>query len=198
MTGTGICQRLAGVDPATLTRPRAAGPLTIADFPAWAAVGDADGYLDLGARGRHCPPTGAAMTIWRSVSPTPAPRRSTGIVEIRDRQTTDYWSRVNWYTQFVPGEQVIRIPLQIFVGEKSVIKQRRRLDLTAITRLFVDVLEPGQVYVQTVRLTVEPPYQHDFARLIKLDAGTDMSPVHARLHRPDPGLWPTARSSASA
>jgi parallel beta-helix repeat protein len=176
MAATRLCQRLAGIDPASLAPPRAAAPLTLAAFAALAPVGDTARYLDL-------TPEVAAAPDWSGYDyleirlTNPGASTLKGIVEIRDRQATDYWSRVNWYTEFVPGEQVIRIPLQVFVGEKSVIKQRRRLDVTAITRLFVDVLEPGQVFVQDVRLTLEPPYRHDFARLIKLDPGTDTSPV---------------------
>ncbi|HYN76818.1 MAG TPA: hypothetical protein VES73_03380, partial [Lamprocystis sp. (in: g-proteobacteria)] len=83
----------------------------------------------------------------------------------------------NWYTRFQPGDQELRIPLQIFVGEKSVIRERRRLDLTAITRLFITVIGSGEVQVSRLRLTAEAPYAHDFPRLLKLDAGTDVSPV---------------------
>ncbi len=205
MADTLICRRLAGVDPMTLIKPRAAGPLTIADFDPWAAVGDTAGYLNLGAAVTL--PTDWSGHDYLEIRLTnPGTATLEGIVEIRDRQTKDYWSRVNWYTQFVPGEQIIRIPLQVFVGEKSVIQQRRRLDLTAITHLFVDVLEPGQVFVQDVRLTLEPPYQHDFARLLKLDPGTDFSPIMhgftaltpASTYRPEFGFGLTSATGLRA
>ena len=62
-------------------------------------------------------------------------------VEIHDDKSDGYWSRVNYYTMAPPGLSQHRIPLQIFVGEKSVIQQRRRLDLRHIKKLVFSARE---------------------------------------------------------
>jgi cytochrome c peroxidase len=99
-------------------------------------------------------------------------------VEIRDDKTQDYWSRVNWYTYAAPGTSTIHVPLQIFVGEKSVIKERRRLDLEHITRLVLSASDSNtDLTIEQVRLEPEPAYTNDFPKLIKLDAGSLNSPV---------------------
>ena len=175
MSATPVCQRLAGIDPASLVTPPADGPSTLADFGPGIAVGSGAGYLDVGWQ--VVMPTDWRGYDYLEVDLTNAGSESIeGLIEIRDTQSTDYWSRVNWNTLFIPGEQTIRIPLQVFVGEKSVIKERRRLDLSAITGLYIDAYD-GQVLVNAIRLTVEPPLVTDFAGLLKLDAGTDASPL---------------------
>jgi len=106
----------------------------------------------------------------------PAPKQI--YIEIQDDQSYDYWSRVNYYTYVTPGWSTIQIPLQIYVGEKSMIQQRRRLDLAHIRRLVVAFFEdPGSFLVDHIRLELEPPYGHDFTRLLKLDFGISTSPI---------------------
>jgi hypothetical protein len=43
-------------------------------------------------------------------------------IEVRDAQSTGYWTRVNWYTTAPAGRGTVRMPLSIYVGEKSVIQ----------------------------------------------------------------------------
>ncbi len=40
-------------------------------------------------------------------------------VEIRDRQTQDYWTRVNYTTVVPPGKSTLIIPTALYVGEKA-------------------------------------------------------------------------------
>ena len=40
-------------------------------------------------------------------------------VEVRDRQTRDYWTRVNYTTVVPPGASTLIIPTALYVGEKS-------------------------------------------------------------------------------
>jgi hypothetical protein len=54
-------------------------------------------------------------------------------VEIRDRQTRDYWTRVNYTTVVPPGASTLILPTALYVGEKS--RPGRSLQLDAITRL---------------------------------------------------------------
>ena len=99
-------------------------------------------------------------------------------VEIRDTMTTDYWSRVNWTTSVPPGRSTVDVPLQSFVGEKSVIRERRRLDLEHVTHAIISAAEARvDLLIDNVRLEEEPAYQNDFPKLIKLDPGPRTGPV---------------------
>jgi hypothetical protein len=170
------CRRLAGVDLSALIQPHQTEPRSIAAFSPPRPIGGSDGYLDLTpARGL---PTDWRGYDWLDIEvENPGSDPVEGLIEIRDGASVNYWSRVNWYTHFLPGSGRLRIPLQVFVGEKSVIKERRRLDLKDITRLFISVKGAGQARIGAVRLTADPPWAHDFPQLLKLDAGTDTSPV---------------------
>ncbi|MBS0242000.1 MAG: hypothetical protein JSS20_07470, partial [Proteobacteria bacterium] len=96
--------------------------------------------------------------------------------EIWDDKTTGYWSRVNWPSQLPPGRSTVHVPLQAFVGEKSVVGDRRRIDLAHIRRLVFVAAEAGLV-IDDVRLEAEPPFTHEFPELIRLDAGPRSAPV---------------------
>ncbi len=97
-------------------------------------------------------------------------------VEINDDKTTGYWSRVNWTTAAPPGRGTIDVPLRTFVGEKSVIKERRRLDLGAISRLVLTATD-GNVSIDNVRLEREAPFAKVFPELVRFDLGPLTSPV---------------------
>ncbi|MBM4036812.1 MAG: hypothetical protein FJ291_34190, partial [Planctomycetes bacterium] len=74
-------------------------------------------------------------------------------VEIRDQQTTDYWTRVNYTTVAPPGASTLIIPVkQLYVGEKS--RPGRMLVLNAITRLVFSIPDkpPAPLFVDNVRL----------------------------------------------
>ena len=201
MAGRPYCRRLQGRDLAALRPPRLEAPRTLASFDPPRPMGERAGHLDLN-------PTHGLPADWTGYDTleirldNPGERTLDALVEIRDGQSRNYWSRVNWYTQVPPGPQVVRIPLQVFVGEKSVIRERRRLDTSDITRLFVDLIGPGEVHIAELRLASEPPLTADFPRLIKLDPGTPTSPVMAgftpltagRLYRPDAGYGLSAEA----
>lgn len=53
--------------------------------------------------------------------------------EVHDDATTDYWTRVNYWTVLPPGRSTVVIPTDLYVGEKS--RPGRRLDLAHIKRL---------------------------------------------------------------
>ena len=116
-------------------------------------------------------------------------------VEIRDIQTTGYWSRVNWYTTAAPGFSQVVIPLQIFVGEKTVTVERRRLDLAHITRLvFAATACDCDIIINNVRLEAEPPYLNVFSTLIRFDIGTPASPIERGFTAITDASWYRARS----
>lgn len=97
-------------------------------------------------------------------------------ISIWDDKTTGYWSRVNWYAFAPPGNSTLDVPLQIFVGEKSVVQDRRRLDLKNIRQL-VFFETKVELRVSNIRLEEEPPITTRFPELIALDLGTPTSPV---------------------
>jgi hypothetical protein len=97
-------------------------------------------------------------------------------ISVWDDKTTGYWSRVNWYVFAPAGASTVDMPLQIFVGEKSVVQERRRLDLRNIRRL-VFLETKVELRLSNLRLEMEPPVTASFPELIALDLGTPTSPV---------------------
>lgn len=103
-------------------------------------------------------------------NPSDTPQRL--VVEIRDAHTTDYWSRVNWYTVAPPGTADRYVPLDAGVGEKLMIREPRRLDRTAITRLVVSGVDAGaDLDLREAALEAEPPPAPGDAHVIRLDPG---------------------------
>ena len=97
-------------------------------------------------------------------------------VEIWDDKTQGYWSRLNWYTVAPPGRSVVEVPLNGFVGEKSVVRERRRLDLANIRRLILTA-QKAELVVDDIRLEPAAGYATDFPELVKFDFGPPTSPV---------------------
>ena len=58
-------------------------------------------------------------------------------VEVRDRETRDYWTRVNYTTVVPPGASTLIIPTALYVGEKS--RPGRPLLKEAVTRLVFSI-----------------------------------------------------------
>jgi hypothetical protein len=74
-------------------------------------------------------------------------------VEIRDRQTADYWTRFNYETVVPPGRSTLVLPLgQMYVGEKA--RPGRKLAIDGITRLVFNIHDrpPGAVDFDHLRL----------------------------------------------
>jgi hypothetical protein len=72
-------------------------------------------------------------------------------IEVRDKATTDYWTRVNYMTVVPPGASTLILPTDLYVGEKS--RPGRPLDKANITR-FVFSLEANTapVFFDNLRL----------------------------------------------
>jgi hypothetical protein len=73
-------------------------------------------------------------------------------VEIRDRETHDYWTRVNYTTVVPPGASTLIIPTALYVGEKS--RPGRSLMRDAVTRLVFAISDRPQapLYLDHVRV----------------------------------------------
>ncbi|MDJ0763417.1 MAG: DUF6067 family protein [Myxococcota bacterium] len=109
-------------------------------------------------------------------------------IEIRDKETTGYWTRVNHVTSIPPGRSEIRLGLdQLFVGEKS--RPGRNLLLSAITRLVFVIEEgaEGALYFDNLRLTTDTKTKKViFDTLYAFDFGTQTSPLMPGFLRVDP------------
>ena len=97
-------------------------------------------------------------------------------VEIRDAQTTDYWTRMNLSSIIPPGKSTFTLPLnQLYVGEKS--RPGRNVILNQITQFTISVGQPkGPVIISNVRLE-QNPKPPVFPGLKAFDFGPKDSPV---------------------
>ena len=109
-------------------------------------------------------------------------------IEIWDKETKDYWTRVNYWTAVSPGENTVRIPLnQLFVGEKS--RPGRNLILNSIKRLLLGVKgsHPTAVFIDNVRLEKDiETRKHLFDGLFAFDFGEKNSPLMPGFRRVTP------------
>ena len=100
-------------------------------------------------------------------------------VEIRDRATRGYWTRVNYMTIAPPGRSTVVLPVkQLYVGEKS--RPGRMLMLNAITRLVFSIGDKpsAPLYVDNIRLERDDSAQKAvFDGLHAFDFGRGTSPV---------------------
>jgi hypothetical protein len=100
-------------------------------------------------------------------------------MEVRDAETRDYWTRVNYATILPPGRSTLVIPVnQLYVGEKS--RPGRMLELAHITRLVFAISEtpPAPVFLDNVRLECDDTMRKlTFEGLHAFDFGLSSSPV---------------------
>jgi len=100
-------------------------------------------------------------------------------VEIRDKATDGYWTRVNYTTVAPPGASTFILPLKgLYVGEKS--RPGRNLILNQITRFVFSAGDkpPGPLYVDNVRIERDDSATKVlFDGLYAFDLGTGTSPV---------------------
>ncbi len=218
-----LCERLgkAGRRPSAVRSGPPKAPLNLADFEtrnpfdfgtrltseaisgAKSAIVTAGSYIS--ARSKSGLPSDWSSYDWlrldvRNPSPGPEPLN----VQIWDDKTNGYWERVNWYTFAAPGTSTIEVPLQTHVGEKSVIGDRRRLDLKNVRVLAISETKTD-LTVDNFRLEADPPITSGFDELIALDAGPGSGPVMtgfsqftpAHIYRPERG-WGIIPGSAVA
>jgi hypothetical protein len=107
-------------------------------------------------------------------SPEPLPLE----LEFWDRDTKDYWTRVNYYGVAPPGQSTLSIPLQgLAVGERN--RPGRNLLLNAITRVVVALNGPAAapLFIDRLRLSRDVAalqVQFDGLRAFHLGAGPAM------------------------
>jgi len=109
-------------------------------------------------------------------------------VEIRDKATEGYWTRVNYQTVVPPGRSTLTLPLeQLFVGEKS--RPGRKLMVGHITRLVFSVGDapPAPIFIDHVRLERDDSAREAvFDGLHAFDFGPADSPLMPPLTRISP------------
>ncbi|MBV9868035.1 MAG: hypothetical protein JO316_21980 [Abitibacteriaceae bacterium] len=72
-------------------------------------------------------------------------------IEVRDKASTDYWTRVNYVTVVPPGKSTLVVPTALYVGEKS--RPGRALDKANITRFVLNVQDAkAPIYFDNLRL----------------------------------------------
>lgn len=99
-------------------------------------------------------------------------------VEIRDRQTRDYWTRVNYVTVVPPGKSTLIVPTALYVGEKA--RPGRALKLDAITLLVLSIGDKPEapLYIDNLRLERDTEMaKARFDGLRAFDLGPVGSPV---------------------
>jgi len=98
-------------------------------------------------------------------------------VEIQDKATTGYWTRVNYNTVALPGASTLVLPLhQLYVGEKA--RPGRHLNLSEIAKLVFLVGDSRPLFLDNLRLERDTTAQNVFFDgLYAFDFGTGSSPV---------------------
>jgi hypothetical protein len=99
-------------------------------------------------------------------------------VEVRDRETRDYWTRVNYTTVVPPGASTLVIPTALYVGEKA--RPGRPLLLDGITRLVFSVGDRPEapLFLDNLRLERDTETAKvRFDGLFAFDLGPAGSPV---------------------
>ena len=105
-------------------------------------------------------------------------------IEIRDRSTRDYWTRVNYETLLPPGKSTLVVPIgELFVGEKA--RPGRKLLVGAITHLvFGNYSRPAApIYIANLRLRARHGNaKGDVQRAARLFLRAGRRATNARLH----------------
>ena len=99
-------------------------------------------------------------------------------VEVRDGQTRDYWTRVNYTTVIPPGASTLIIPTALYVGEKA--RPGRALILNDVIRLVFSIGERPEapLYIDNLRLERDTETAKAlFDGLWAFDVGPPGSPV---------------------
>lgn len=95
-------------------------------------------------------------------------------LEIRDAQTTGYWTRVNYDTVAPPGRSTVTLPTDMYVGEKS--RPGRPLQRDKITNVFFNP-KGKQLIFDNLRLERLDTDSFTFEGLQAFDFGLSDSPV---------------------
>jgi hypothetical protein len=99
-------------------------------------------------------------------------------IEVHDRETKDYWTRVNYTTVVPPGASTLIVPTALFVGEKA--RPGRPLLRNAVTRLVLSIGDQpkASLFLDNLRLERDTELRRrQFAGLWAFDLGPEGSPL---------------------
>ncbi len=186
-----LCRACDDLDLDALAPPRAEAPLPLADFePGRSSVFDASSYLTVpgldGAGAARVEPGGVLFASDELGLPTdwtghdwlrlevhndgqvPQPLR----VLVRDATSVDRNTQLTWESLAPPGRSTVRVPLGILMGESTYLGARRRLDLTRVRQIRVELLGATDALTfDGVALEPEAAIEGDHPHILKLDAG---------------------------
>ncbi|HCE46053.1 MAG TPA: hypothetical protein DET40_21120 [Lentisphaeria bacterium] len=107
-------------------------------------------------------------------------------VEIRDKETKDYWTRVNYNSLLLPGKNSLTLPTNLFVGEKS--RPGRALLKDFITRIVFGIGDAkAPVYLDNLRLECDDSDNARFDGLNAFSFGPPKAPLLRGMTRIAPG-----------
>ncbi len=108
--------------------------------------------IDKGYAAMYTPQDWSGYDFLKIDTYTDAPSGLPIIIEIQDKETKEYWTRVNYDALAAPGASTLILPLKsLYVGEKS--RPGRNLILDGITRLVVALDSPnGPLFIDNVRV----------------------------------------------
>lgn len=107
-------------------------------------------------------------------------------IEVRDKETKDYWTRGNFTSMMLPGKNTLILPTNLFVGEKS--RPGRPLLRDSITRLVFSLGEnKAPVYIDNVRLECDDSDNARFDGLYAYSFGLPNAPLLRGMTRVSPG-----------
>lgn len=106
-------------------------------------------------------------------NPSDTPKKLS--VEVQDKETQGYWTRVNFFTLAPPGKSTVRFPTRLQVGEKS--RPGRALLRDKITKFSVGLVDEGPLVFDDFRLATLDTSEHVFPELSAFDFGPPDGPV---------------------
>ena len=100
-------------------------------------------------------------------------------IGIKDTQSRDYWTRVNYFSVIPPGASTLVIPVQqLYVGEKQFPGRKLLLKEIADIAILVGDKPVAPLYIDNIRLVRDDePAKAKFEGLIAFDLGPDSGPV---------------------
>lgn len=105
-------------------------------------------------------------------NPSDVPKKL--IIEVHDKETKGYWTRVNFFNLAPPGKSTVRFPTRLYVGEKA--RPGRALLRDSVTRFIVGLQDEGPVIFDNFRLESLDTSEHVFPELNAFDFGPPDGP----------------------
>lgn len=106
-------------------------------------------------------------------NPSDTPKKLS--IEVHDKGTKGYWTRVNFFNLAPPGNSTVRFPTRLYVGEKA--RPGRALQRDSVTKFIVGLQDDGPLIFDNFRLESLDTSKHVFPGLNAFDFGSPDGPV---------------------